>query len=181
MLPTEYPKVTSLTVTDDALHIVFANGDEGDFPLNYLWTAPFYQMLKDRDYQKQAKLIGSTVCWPNGEDISPFYLHDVVTKRGAPITASEEPIMPIISFFYGIIIRMVPYDSRQHHAAHFHAKYAEHEAVFSIPEAELLAGSFPNNKRKLVVAWADIHREELLANWELTEAGLQPREIQRLQ
>ena len=179
--PTEYPKIISLTVNIDALHLVFANGDEGDFPLSYVWSVPFYLRLKDREYQKQAKLLGSTVCWPEGEDLSPFYVHDVVTNKGTPLKSESEVPMPIISFFFGIIIRMVPYDSRQHHSPHFHAKYAEHEAVFSIPDAEMIAGSFPKNKRRLVEAWAEIHREELQANWDLTEAGLQPQEIQKLQ
>ncbi len=79
--------------------------------------------------------------------------------------------MAIISMFYGIIISMYFFDDRRHHMPHIHVKYQEQEAVFSIPEGELIEGELKKNKTKLVQAWIEIHQEELMANWELAING----------
>jgi hypothetical protein len=79
--------------------------------------------------------------------------------------------MAIISMFYGIIVSMYYFDRRQHNLPHIHARYQEHEAVFSIVDADVIEGSIPQNKLRLVQAWVEIHREELLANWELASSG----------
>lgn len=83
--------------------------------------------------------------------------------------------MPTLSIFYGIIngiiIRMYYFDNQQHHLPHIHAEYGDLKAVFSIAEGELLTGELPKNKRKLVEAWIEIHREDLMANWQLAITG----------
>lgn len=79
--------------------------------------------------------------------------------------------MPVISMFYGIIIRMFYYDNKEHSLPHIHIEFAEHNAVVSIPEANLLAGDFPKEKLKLVMAWVEIHKEELMADWKLALEG----------
>jgi len=79
--------------------------------------------------------------------------------------------MPILSMFYGIVIRMYFYDDKQHHMPHLHAEYAGKRAVFSIRNEEMLAGELPSGKARLVQAWIEIHREELLADWELAVNG----------
>ncbi len=79
--------------------------------------------------------------------------------------------MPILSMFYGIIIRMYFFDDKQHPVPHLHAEYAESRAVFQIDNGEVLAGAFPRGKTRLVQAWIEIHREELLANWKLAVNG----------
>ena len=79
--------------------------------------------------------------------------------------------MPILSMFYGIIIRMYYLDSKQHHIPHIHAEYGGKKAVFSIADGELLAGRFPDNKTRLVQAWIEIRREELDADWKLAING----------
>ncbi|MDR1728743.1 MAG: DUF4160 domain-containing protein [Acidobacteriota bacterium] len=61
--------------------------------------------------------------------------------------------MPIISAFFGIIIRMYFKDTEQHHLPHFHAKYGDNQAVFDF-DGNLLAGTFPPSQTKYVVAWA---------------------------
>jgi hypothetical protein len=43
--------------------------------------------------------------------------------------------------------------------------------VYSIPEGELLAGSLPINKQKLVIAWIEIRKDELMADWNLAVNG----------
>lgn len=79
--------------------------------------------------------------------------------------------MAIISMFYGIIISMYYLDNKQHNLPHIHVKYQDEEAVISISDGVLLEGSLKTNKMKLVQAWIEIHKDELLANWELAING----------
>lgn len=79
--------------------------------------------------------------------------------------------MAVISMFYGLIISMYFFDTGHHHRPHIHVKYQEREAVFAIPSGELLDGSLPSNKLKLVNAWIEIHQEDLMANWSLAVQG----------
>ena len=51
--------------------------------------------------------------------------------------------MPIISMFYGIIIRMYLLDNKHHNLPHIHAKYAEFEASINISDGEILAVELP--------------------------------------
>ena len=62
-------------------------------------------------------------------------------------------------------------DTKKHNWPHIHVKYAEQEAVYQIPEGTLLEGSIPTNKERLIVAWIEIHKEELMANWQLASGG----------
>ncbi len=79
--------------------------------------------------------------------------------------------MPTISMFYGILVSMYFMDTAEHHLPHIHVFYQDAEAVFSIPDGELLAGSFPKKKQRLVQAWIEIHSEELMADWSLAIQG----------
>jgi len=79
--------------------------------------------------------------------------------------------MAVISMFYGIIISLYFLDRGRHNRPHLHAKYQEHEAVFSIPDGQLIEGRLPANKMKLVQAWIEIHHDELQADWELAAQG----------
>lgn len=73
--------------------------------------------------------------------------------------------MPCISMFYGIMVYM--YNSgKEHNPPHFHVKYNGEFSVFDLA-GNLLEGNLPQSKQKLVSAWAEIHKEELLANWDL--------------
>ena len=89
--------------------------------------------------------------------------------------------MPELSRFYGLIIRMFSEPAGRHHVAHFHAYYGEEVAVFSIAPVALLAGALPQRQRRLVEAWAELHAEELLADWQLLEQGRKPSPIAPLQ
>lgn len=79
--------------------------------------------------------------------------------------------MAIISMFYGIIVSMYYLDEKKHHIPHIHVKYQDQEAILSIPEGELLEGNLKSNKLKLVLAWIEIHRDDLMADWELAIHG----------
>ncbi len=72
--------------------------------------------------------------------------------------------MPTISMFYGIIIRM--YNNGEHNPPHFHASYQCYNAVFNM-DGELTQGDMPKPQRKYIAAWAELHKDELIANWEL--------------
>jgi hypothetical protein len=58
-----------------------------------------------------------------------------------------------------------------------HAEHAGQRAVFSLADGAVLAGDLPPGKARLVQAWIEIHREELLADWELAVNG---EEVERL-
>ena len=72
--------------------------------------------------------------------------------------------MPTISMFLGIIIRM--YNNGEHNPPHFHAEYQGYKAVFNF-EGEVLEGEMPIKQTKFIVAWAELHKDELIANWDL--------------
>lgn len=88
--------------------------------------------------------------------------------------------MVIISMFYGIIISLYFFDNRQHKSPHIHVRYQGHEAVFSIPDGELKEGKIPANKVRLVQAWIEIHKEDLIADWELAASGQEIFKIEPL-
>lgn len=85
--------------------------------------------------------------------------------------------MPAISMFYGIIIRLFYKDSEKHHVPHIHAEYHGQVAVQSILDGTVLAGELPPGKHKLVVAWIEIHNEDLTADWNLAVNGKKPFQI----
>jgi hypothetical protein len=80
--------------------------------------------------------------------------------------------MPTISIFYGIIIRMYRELGGKHNVPHIHAEYSGEEVVVSL-DGDIIEGAIPKNKQKLVDAWIEIHREDLLANWKLLSEGQQ--------
>jgi len=88
--------------------------------------------------------------------------------------------MPVISMFYGIIVSLYFIDNRQHKSPHVHVRYQEHEAVIGIPEGDLLEGFLPPAKMRLVSAWIEIHRDELMADWQLALTGQDPYKIEPL-
>jgi hypothetical protein len=89
--------------------------------------------------------------------------------------------MPVISMFFGVVIRLFYKDDRQHHVPHIHAEYQDEAAVFAIEDGRLLAGSLPASKAKLVVAWIEIHQEELMADWKLAVEGAKVFRIRGLE
>ena len=88
--------------------------------------------------------------------------------------------MPTISMFYGILIRMFFMDTDKHKLPHIHAEYQGDTAVYSIPDGKLLAGSILSKKGKLVVAWIEIHKDDLIADWALAVTGKTPFKIKGL-
>jgi len=79
--------------------------------------------------------------------------------------------MPSISMFYGIIIYLYFFDNQKHHHPHIHAEYGETEGIFLIQNTEMVEGNLSSKQQKLVVAWMEIHKDELMANWKLAVSG----------
>jgi hypothetical protein len=88
--------------------------------------------------------------------------------------------MPVISLFQGLIIYMYYLDNKQHKTPHVHVIYNEHTAVYSIPEGNLLEGTIPSAKEKLVLAWIELRREDLMADWQLAVSGQKVFKIEPL-
>ncbi|MEO6673091.1 MAG: DUF4160 domain-containing protein [Ginsengibacter sp.] len=77
--------------------------------------------------------------------------------------------MPVISSFYGILIKMYFGD---HLPPHFHAEYAEYTAQISINNLGILQGYLPPKALALIIEWASVHQDELMQNWRiLSEEG----------
>jgi hypothetical protein len=85
--------------------------------------------------------------------------------------------MPTLSIFFGIVIQMYWSD---HNPPHFHALYAEHEALIDIQTLEVLRGSLPKRALAMVLEWTQEHQAELLAAWELASRNEQPGKIEPL-
>ena len=77
--------------------------------------------------------------------------------------------MPIISQFYGIIIRIYFKDTQQHYLEHIHVQYNEYDAVYAIRDHSVLEGKLPSKQHNLVVAWMEIHKDELIALWNISQ------------
>jgi hypothetical protein len=63
------------------------------------------------------------------------------------------------------------YDNKQHSCPHIHAEYGEHHASIAIENGVVLEGCLPAGKMKLVQAWIEIRKEDLMVNWKLAVAG----------
>ena len=85
--------------------------------------------------------------------------------------------MPVISRFLGIVITMYWND---HSPPHFHAKYGSYEIVVTIGTG-VVEGKFPKRALQHVIEWSEIHKEELLNDWELCREGKPPRRIAPLE
>jgi hypothetical protein len=86
--------------------------------------------------------------------------------------------MPTISQFFGIVIQMF---WREHAPPHFHAMYAEHEALIDIRTLEVIGGSLPRRALALTIEWAIEHRKELMEDWNLCQSRQHPKRIKPLE
>ncbi len=75
--------------------------------------------------------------------------------------------MPEIALFFGIRVSMYYND---HMPPHFHAAYNGQQALIDIVNGRVLKGALPARQLKLVLAWAVIHQDELMQNWELAKS-----------
>lgn len=87
--------------------------------------------------------------------------------------------MPTLSVFFGIIVRMYAESGGQHNRPHLHAEYQGQKIVVTF-DGEVIEGDLPKAKMHLLLAWITIHKEDLIANWELLSAGEQAFKIDPL-
>ena len=76
--------------------------------------------------------------------------------------------MPVLSRFYGIIIRMY-FLQREHNPPHIHAIYGENVAAVTISDCKVLEGDLPAKALEMVREWLSEHRDDLLSIWETQE------------
>jgi hypothetical protein len=72
------------------------------------------------------------------------------------------------------------YAPREHNPAHIHAYYQDFKAVLNIQTCELMEGELPTKQLRLVIAWIEIHKDELIADWALCQNGDKPFSIEPL-
>ncbi|MDR0321753.1 MAG: DUF4160 domain-containing protein [Treponema sp.] len=74
--------------------------------------------------------------------------------------------MPELSRFLGIVVLMYFDD---HNPPHFHVRYNDFRAMISINELSILEGGLPPRVLGLVMEWAELHKKELLENWNMVK------------
>ena len=74
--------------------------------------------------------------------------------------------MPEISLFRGIKITMYYSD---HNPPHFHAEYSGFSCLIDVVSGCVMRGFLPARQLKLVLAWNELHKDELMQNWELAK------------
>lgn len=74
--------------------------------------------------------------------------------------------MPEICRFDGIIITMYFND---HNPPHFHAEYAGVETIFDLNQGVFIKGALPSRQSRLILAWFELNKDELLSMWETKE------------
>ncbi len=87
-----------------------------------------------------------------------------------PVKSSD---YAILSLFHGIVIRM----NRMPNASstpYIHADFQGYSARITLDSCEISQSSLPTKQERLAIAWVEIHREDLLANWALVNAGQAP-------
>ena len=85
--------------------------------------------------------------------------------------------MPELSRFFGIIITMYAGD---HRPPHFHARFNGKEALFDIINGVFVKGRLPSREARLVLAWYEIHKDELMVNWNDLSSGKPHTKIEPL-
>lgn len=85
--------------------------------------------------------------------------------------------MPAISRFFGIVIAMYFDD---HGPPHFHARHADGTAKVRIDTLEVIESTLGRRQLRFVLAWAELHQEELRENWRRARAGDTLHEVEPL-
>ncbi len=86
--------------------------------------------------------------------------------------------MPEISRFFGIVIYMYFTD---HPEPHFHVRYNGKWVKISIANLSVISGAIPTTALKLVIEWANLHKDELMDAWNKAVIGVRPNKIPPLE
>jgi hypothetical protein len=82
-----------------------------------------------------------------------------------------------LSRFFGITITMYFDD---HDPPHFHARHTAGEAKVEIESLEVMDSTLQRRHLRFVLAWAELHQDALLANWQRARAGETLQDIEPL-
>ena len=74
--------------------------------------------------------------------------------------------MPVISYFFGIIVRMYHDD---HPPVHIHVEYQGFVALVEVATGDVIKGQLPKKACSIVKEWVENHKEELERNWHLAQ------------
>ena len=85
--------------------------------------------------------------------------------------------MPEISRFLGIVIFM---NFNEHNPPHFHARYADFEITVGISSG-IVEGKFPKRALNIVLEWYELHKDELMEDWNLLQTTGEFKKIQPLE
>lgn len=85
--------------------------------------------------------------------------------------------MPVISKFYGIVIRML---FSRLLPARFHAIYEHSEVIVQIEPLRIVWADAPERVRQMVLEWAEEHKNELLVAWKCCATAQKPLPISPL-
>ena len=101
------------------------------------------------------------------------------TKNVTISTPVKHSEFVVLSLFYGIVIRMkrVPKSTSQ---PHIHADFQGSTARITLNPIEITQNNLPTKQERLVLAWVEIHQDDLLANWNLVQHGQTPAVIDGL-
>ena len=84
--------------------------------------------------------------------------------------------MPEVSNFYGIKVYI---NFREHNPPNFHAEYGEYTIIVYI-DGWIVEGKFPKRALNILLEWAEIHKDELLEDWNLAMSKKIPNKIEPL-
>ena len=137
----------------------FSDGLMVVFDVEPLLQYNLYASIRDYDVFKKVKFDGEHVYW---NEVADLHVSQVLL-RGY--------IVPEISRFYGLIISLYYGDTEYRHKPHIHVRYGDDNASFSIDDAEMLAGKLPLRQTRLIQAWIELHRDDILEDWDLIQNG----------
>ncbi len=86
-------------------------------------------------------------------------------REGGLRGAGGEAILPEISRFYGIVIKMY-FKPKEHEPSHIHALYGEYMGEINIRTMEMDVGDLPRKALELVTEWLAAHQDELQEMWD---------------
>ena len=72
--------------------------------------------------------------------------------------------MPVLSSFYGIIIKMY-FQQSEHNPPHIHDFYGEYMGAINIKTGKMIEGDLPDRALKIVQEWVKLHQTDLLLIW----------------
>ena len=155
----------------------FTDGLEGELDLSDGLDGSLLAPLRDPAFFARVRIAHGALEWPNGADWSPEVLHERLRERTGYDPQRDDDArrarrahlraMHEISRFFGIVIRML---ASEHAPPHFHADYGEFEVSITIRDG-VVTGRFPTRALRLVLEWSDLHKAELLENWDRLQRG----------